>query len=73
MFLSAQLLVTVSVLLCLYQVASGLLVCTPSEDYDDTYLIKYAQKHDGFIISNDMYRYSAMCCALLAICMYVCL
>ncbi|KAF8821083.1 hypothetical protein IE077_002482 [Cardiosporidium cionae] len=34
----------------------GILVVTPSQDYDDSYAIKYAQQHNGCIVTNDMYR-----------------
>lgn len=34
----------------------GLLVATPSQDYDDTYCIEYALKHQAYIVSNDKYR-----------------
>jgi hypothetical protein len=33
----------------------GLLVTTPSQDYDDTYTIEYALKHSACIVSNDKY------------------
>eukprot|EP00004_Rigifila_ramosa_P016949 TRINITY_DN4072_c0_g1_i1.p1 TRINITY_DN4072_c0_g1~~TRINITY_DN4072_c0_g1_i1.p1 ORF type:complete len:138 (+),score=28.07 TRINITY_DN4072_c0_g1_i1:133-546(+) len=33
-----------------------LLVLTPSQDYDDSYSIEYARKHNGMIISNDIFR-----------------
>jgi len=33
-----------------------LLVVTPPQDYDDSYVIKYAQSKDGCILTNDMYR-----------------
>jgi len=29
---------------------------TPPQDYDDSYLIKYAEKKDAVILSNDRYR-----------------
>eukprot|EP00871_Galdieria_phlegrea_P003193 jgi/Galph1/3875/GphlegSOOS_G2524.1 len=31
------------------------LVFTPAEDYDDAYIIYYAQKHGGLIVSNDRF------------------
>jgi len=34
----------------------GLLVTTPSQDYDDTYTIEFAIRHNAFIVSNDRYR-----------------
>jgi len=34
----------------------GLVATTPAQDYDDSYTILYAQKHNAFIISNDKYR-----------------
>ncbi|KAK8799524.1 hypothetical protein WA158_006073 [Blastocystis sp. Blastoise] len=34
----------------------GMLITTPSQDYDDSYCIRYAQNHDGCIVSNDLYR-----------------
>jgi ribonuclease ZC3H12 len=37
-------------------VDQGLLIGTPSKDYDDSYSIQYAKQHGGYIISNDMYR-----------------
>lgn len=36
--------------------AEGLLKTTPPQDYDDSYIIQYAQAHNGFIVSNDKYR-----------------
>ncbi|PFH36698.1 hypothetical protein BESB_048900 [Besnoitia besnoiti] len=35
---------------------AGLVVNTPSQDYDDSYAIMYAMKHDGCIVTNDLYR-----------------
>ena len=37
-------------------VLQGIIIGTPSQDYDDSYCINYAQKRGGYIISNDMYR-----------------
>mmetsp|Transcript_20154 Transcript_20154/g.33962 ORF Transcript_20154/g.33962 Transcript_20154/m.33962 type:complete len:1454 (+) Transcript_20154:116-4477(+) len=37
-------------------VQQGFVIGTPSQDYDDSYCITYAQKRGGYIISNDMYR-----------------
>lgn len=34
----------------------GLLCTTPAQDYDDTYCIEYALKHQAYIVSNDKYR-----------------
>ncbi|KYF45455.1 putative ribonuclease ZC3H12D [Toxoplasma gondii ARI] len=35
---------------------AGLVVNTPSQDYDDSYAIMYAMKHGGCIVTNDLYR-----------------
>ncbi|KAJ8598257.1 hypothetical protein CTAYLR_005491 [Chrysophaeum taylorii] len=35
---------------------SGILVATPSQDYDDSYQIEYARRHAGVIVTNDMFR-----------------
>lgn len=37
-------------------IQEGWLVCTPPQDYDDIYCIDYAQRHRGYIITNDLYR-----------------
>lgn len=37
-------------------VDEGLLVPTPSQDYDDSYCIQYAGMYDGCVVTNDMYR-----------------
>ena len=37
-------------------VSKGLVVKSPPQDYDDSYCIQYAKKHDAFIVSNDMFR-----------------
>lgn len=37
-------------------VQQGVVIGTPSQDYDDSYCITYAQRRGGYIISNDMYR-----------------
>eukprot|EP01022_Parablepharisma_sp_SALTPOND_P004379 TRINITY_DN120186_c0_g1_i1.p1 TRINITY_DN120186_c0_g1~~TRINITY_DN120186_c0_g1_i1.p1 ORF type:complete len:897 (-),score=116.01 TRINITY_DN120186_c0_g1_i1:5354-8044(-) len=34
----------------------GIIVTTPSQDYDDTYCIEYAKKHGGYIVTNDKFR-----------------
>lgn len=34
----------------------GVLFTTPKGDYDDSYCIEYARKHQGVIVSNDRYR-----------------
>jgi hypothetical protein len=34
----------------------GLLSTTPSQDYDDSYCIEYALRHNACIVSNDKYR-----------------
>ena len=31
-------------------------VLTPSQSHDDFYVIDYAVKYDGFIVTNDMFR-----------------
>jgi hypothetical protein len=36
--------------------SEGLVVQTPPQDYDDSYVIQYAKKYDAFIVTNDMYR-----------------
>jgi len=37
-------------------VSQGLLIGTPPQDYDDSYCIRYAQSHGGYVVTNDMYR-----------------
>lgn len=37
-------------------VGKGCLICTPAQDYDDSYSINYAKRHDGYVVTNDMYR-----------------
>uniref|UniRef100_A0A0G4GLE2 RNase NYN domain-containing protein n=1 Tax=Chromera velia CCMP2878 TaxID=1169474 RepID=A0A0G4GLE2_9ALVE len=37
-------------------VKQGLVALTPPQDYDDSYSIKYAQTHDGCVVSNDLFR-----------------
>ncbi|RHX99606.1 hypothetical protein DYB36_003273 [Aphanomyces astaci] len=32
------------------------LVLTPPQAHDDYYVIDYATKHDGYVVSNDMFR-----------------
>ena len=44
------------VLLLQQLVQDGVLVGTPPQDYDDAYCIKYAQSHNGFVVTNDQYR-----------------
>lgn len=34
----------------------GRLIATPQHDYDDSYAIKFAKEHNGYIVSNDQYR-----------------
>jgi hypothetical protein len=34
----------------------GLLITTPPQDYDDSYIIQYAMNHGGYIVSNDRFR-----------------
>jgi hypothetical protein len=36
----------------------GFLIGTPAQDYDDSYCLNYARQRGGYIISNDLYRYS---------------
>ena len=36
--------------------AQGILHATPSHDYDDSYQIDYARRHNGIIVSNDRFR-----------------
>ena len=37
-------------------VTKGLIIPTPPQDYDDSYCIVYAKQHNGYIVTNDMYR-----------------
>ena len=37
-------------------VSKGLVVKSPPQDYDDSYCIQYAKKHDAFVVSNDLFR-----------------
>lgn len=37
-------------------VEEGVLIPTPSQDYDDSYCIQYAGMYDGCVLTNDMYR-----------------
>ena len=37
-------------------VNKGLVVKSPPQDYDDSYCIQYAKKHDAFVVSNDLFR-----------------
>jgi hypothetical protein len=34
----------------------GYIVATPPQDYDDSYCISYANKHGGYVVTNDQYR-----------------
>lgn len=34
----------------------GVMVKTPSQDYDDSYCIQYARQSDAFIVTNDKFR-----------------
>ncbi|KAJ1457664.1 Zc3h12a-like ribonuclease NYN domain-containing protein [Pelagophyceae sp. CCMP2097] len=34
----------------------GVLVATPSQDYDDSYQIEYARRHGGVVVTNDLFR-----------------
>jgi len=50
-------LVSLTILVCCKSWwARGWSSGTPSQDYDDSYCITYAKRHDGYVISNDMYR-----------------
>ncbi|GMF16037.1 unnamed protein product [Phytophthora lilii] len=37
-------------------VNKGVLVPTPPQDYDDSYSIQYAGLHDGYVVTNDLFR-----------------
>ncbi|KAJ8523930.1 hypothetical protein ON010_g17188 [Phytophthora cinnamomi] len=37
-------------------VHKGVLIPTPSQDYDDSYSIQYAGLHDGYVVTNDLFR-----------------
>lgn len=37
-------------------VDKNLVYFTPPQDYDDSYSIEYARKHDGYVITNDRFR-----------------
>jgi len=37
-------------------VSKGLVVKSPPQDYDDSYCIQYAKKHNAFVVSNDLFR-----------------
>lgn len=37
-------------------VAEDRVVLTPPQAHDDFYVIDYAVKHDGFVVTNDMFR-----------------
>ncbi len=34
----------------------GYIIKTPPQDYDDSYCIQYAKKHQAFIVTNDQFR-----------------
>jgi len=36
--------------------AAGVMVKTPSQDYDDSYCIQYARQTNAFIVTNDKFR-----------------
>jgi hypothetical protein len=37
-------------------VHQGVLIPTPPQDYDDSYSIQYAGLHNGFVVTNDLFR-----------------
>ncbi|KAE8898110.1 hypothetical protein PF005_g7637 [Phytophthora fragariae] len=37
-------------------VLQGVLIPTPPQDYDDSYSIQYAGLHDGYVVTNDLFR-----------------
>lgn len=37
-------------------VVEGYVIGTPPQDYDDSYCIEYARSHDGYVITNDLFR-----------------
>ncbi|KAL4086359.1 hypothetical protein PRIC1_014486 [Phytophthora ramorum] len=37
-------------------VHKGVLIPTPPQDYDDSYSIQYAGLHDGYVVTNDLFR-----------------
>lgn len=37
-------------------IRENVLILTPPQDYDDSYMLEYAKRHRGYIVSNDMYR-----------------
>ncbi|CAM9347513.1 unnamed protein product [Chrysoparadoxa australica] len=37
-------------------VEEGTLITTPPQDYDDSYVIKYAHANGGYVVTNDLYR-----------------
>ncbi|OQR86407.1 hypothetical protein ACHHYP_10579 [Achlya hypogyna] len=37
-------------------VMEGLVIATPPQDYDDSYCIQYAGRHDGCVVTNDLFR-----------------
>lgn len=38
-------------------VLEGVVIGTPPQDYDDSYCIAYAKQHDGYLVTNDLYRF----------------
>jgi hypothetical protein len=37
-------------------VRDGYIIATPPQDYDDSYCITYAKQHNGYVITNDLFR-----------------
>ncbi|EQC33660.1 hypothetical protein SDRG_08764 [Saprolegnia diclina VS20] len=37
-------------------VLEGTVIATPPQDYDDSYCIQYAGRHDGCVVTNDLFR-----------------
>jgi len=35
---------------------TGLVHLTPPQDLDDSYILQYAERHNAYIVSNDMFR-----------------
>lgn len=48
--------VSIPELLTVAPLTLKLQIPTPPQDYDDSYCIKYAHKHGGFVVTNDKYR-----------------
>ena len=48
--------------------AQGYLIGTPPQDYDDSYCIRYAKTHNGYLVTNDLYRYNTMLEKILLFC-----